>query len=150
VARYGKTLRLALERAGITDYVRPFHDGRHCSITNAAAAGTAPAALMARAGHSDFKTTQSYIDLAGEVFQPEAELLEERLWGDSGTRNRYKLGAPSPERETVDGAAGAQNRPGAGDSTSRSGVDPVGSAETGTKSGTKVSSLREVWRPTRD
>jgi hypothetical protein len=33
--------------------MRPFHDGRHTSITNAAAAGTPPAALMARAGHSD-------------------------------------------------------------------------------------------------
>jgi integrase len=36
-----------------------FHDGRHTSITNAAAAGTSPAALMARAGHSDFKTTRA-------------------------------------------------------------------------------------------
>jgi hypothetical protein len=30
--------------------------------------GTSPAALMSRAGHSDFKTTQLYIDLAGETF----------------------------------------------------------------------------------
>jgi integrase len=60
VARYGTTLRTALAKAGITDYVRPFHDMRHSSITNAAAAGTAPAALMARAGHSDFKTTQGF------------------------------------------------------------------------------------------
>jgi integrase len=45
-------------RAKITDYVRPFHDLRHSSITNAAAAaGTSPAALMARTGHSDFMTT---------------------------------------------------------------------------------------------
>jgi hypothetical protein len=55
--------------------------GGHTSITNAAAAGVAPAALMARAGHSDFKTTQGYIDLAGETFREEAELLEERLFG---------------------------------------------------------------------
>ncbi|MBA2526851.1 MAG: site-specific integrase, partial [Pyrinomonadaceae bacterium] len=55
-ARYAATFRLALARAGIADYVRPFHDLRHSSITNAAAAGTPPAALMARAGHSDFKT----------------------------------------------------------------------------------------------
>jgi integrase len=59
----------------VEGYVRPFHDGRHTSITNAAAAGTSPAALMARAGHSDFKTTQGYIDLAGETFRQEAELL---------------------------------------------------------------------------
>jgi integrase len=79
--RYAATLRFALARAKITDYVRPFHDGRHTSITNAAAAGTAPAALMARAGHSDFATTQLYIDLAGETFRDEAELLEARLFG---------------------------------------------------------------------
>ena len=79
--RYAATLRVALERAKIAKPMRPFHDGRHTSITNAAAAGTSPAALMARAGHSDFKTTQGYIDLAGETFRDEAELLEERLFG---------------------------------------------------------------------
>jgi hypothetical protein len=61
--------------------MRPFHDGRHTSITNAAAAGVSPAALMARAGHSDFKTTQGYIDLAGETFRQEAELADERMFG---------------------------------------------------------------------
>jgi integrase len=60
--------------------VRPFHDGRHTSITNAAAAGVSPAALMARAGHSDFATTQLYIDLAGETFREEADRLEERVF----------------------------------------------------------------------
>jgi integrase len=61
--------------------VRPFHDFRHTSITNAAQAGMSPAALMARAGHSDFKTTQGYIDLAGETFREEAELLDARVFG---------------------------------------------------------------------
>jgi hypothetical protein len=61
--------------------MRPFHDARHTSITNAAAAGVSPAALMARAGHSDFKTTQGYIDLAGETFRHEAELADERMFG---------------------------------------------------------------------
>lgn len=79
--RYAVTLRLALARAKITDYVRPFHDGRHTSITNAAAAGMSGPALMARAGHSDFKTTQGYIDLAGETFREEEALLEARLFG---------------------------------------------------------------------
>jgi integrase len=81
VVRYAATFKLALERAKIDKPMRPFHDGRHTSITNAAAAGVAPAALMARAGHSDFKTTQGYIDLAGETFREEAELLEARLFG---------------------------------------------------------------------
>jgi hypothetical protein len=49
------------------------------SIKNAAAAGISPAALMARAGHADFATTQLYIDLAGEQFREEAERLEQRL-----------------------------------------------------------------------
>jgi integrase len=88
--RYAATFREALAKAGISDYVRPCHDGRHSSITNAAAAGVPPVALMARAGHSDFKTTQIYIDLAGETFRGEAELLEKRLWGESGTKTRYK------------------------------------------------------------
>jgi integrase len=102
--RYAKTLRLALAKAKVDGYVRPFHDGRHSSITNAAAAGTSPAALMARAGHSDFATTQLYIDLAGERFRDEAELLERRLWGESGRSSRYKPDAPAdadePAKET--------------------------------------------------
>ena len=77
--RYAETLRAALKRAKVEKTMRPFHDGRHSSITNAAAAGTPPAALQARAGHSDYSTTQLYIDLAGETFRAEAERLEERL-----------------------------------------------------------------------
>jgi integrase len=79
--RYATTLREAMAAAGVEKPMRPFHDGRHTSITNSAAAGLSPAALMARAGHSDFKTTQGYIDLAGETFRAEAELLEQRLFG---------------------------------------------------------------------
>jgi integrase len=86
--RYAETLKLALARAKVERAMRPFHDGRHTSITNAAAAGVSPAALMARAGHSDFATTQGYIDLAGETFREEAELLEERLFGQKGGRRR--------------------------------------------------------------
>jgi site-specific recombinase XerD len=79
--RYADTFRSALRRAGIEDEVRPFHDGRHTSITNAAAAGVAPAALQARAGHSDLSTTQRYIDLAGVLFRDEAEAAEARMFG---------------------------------------------------------------------
>ena len=73
-------MNAALAKANVRGPMRPFHDGRHTSITNAAAAGTPPAALMARAGHSDFKTTQGYIDLAGETFREEADRLEERVF----------------------------------------------------------------------
>jgi integrase len=84
--RYAKTLRAVLAKAKIEGPMRPFHDGRHTSITNSAAAGFSPAALMARAGHSDFATTQLYIDLAGEQFREEAELLERRLYGAGKSR----------------------------------------------------------------
>ena len=86
--RYAKTLKAALAKAKIEKPLRPFHDGRHSSITNAAAAGTPPAALQARAGHSDYSTTQLYIDLAGETFREEAERLEQRLSGTGSGRER--------------------------------------------------------------
>jgi integrase len=113
VARYAATFRVALARAGITDYVRPFHDARHSSITNAAAAGTSPAALMTRAGHSDFKTTQGYIDLAGETFRKEADLLERRLWGATGTKNerQVEVNGTSPVDTGVIGMGGSGSQP---------------------------------------
>ena len=43
--RYAKTLALALAKAKVTHRVRPFHDFRHTSITQAAVAGNAPAAI---------------------------------------------------------------------------------------------------------
>jgi len=46
---------------------------------------------MARAGHSDFKTTQGYIDLAGETFREEADRLERRLWGEPVQKTGTKL-----------------------------------------------------------
>jgi site-specific recombinase XerD len=98
--RHAEILRLALCRAGITDYVRPNHDLRHSSITNAAAAGTPPEALMSRAGHTAYSTTKRYIDLAGERFREEADRLEQRLWGGTGTKNRYQRAASSSEQQT--------------------------------------------------
>lgn len=80
--RYAETLRLALARAGVERPMRPFHDGRHSAITNDAAAGNAPMAVMKRAGHSDFRTTQGYIDLAGESFREEADRLDRRVFGE--------------------------------------------------------------------
>ena len=73
--RYAETFRAALAKAEITDYVRPFHDGRHSAITNDAAAGNSGLAVMKRAGHSDFRVTQQYLDLAGVDFAEEAERL---------------------------------------------------------------------------
>lgn len=55
---------------------------------------------MARAGHSDFATTQLYIDLSGEAFRDEAQRLEDRLWGGTGTKSGYKNGGSASAEET--------------------------------------------------
>ena len=105
-SRYGEILRLALDRVGIRERIRPSHDLRHSSITNAAAAGTSPAALMARAGHSSMSTTLLYIDLAGESFRDEADLLERRLWGEpveSSGRNSASAASEHEAAEAVNG-----------------------------------------------
>jgi integrase len=76
---YAARFRKALTAAGITDHVRPFHDLRHASLTNGAATGETPIALMARAGHRSMSTTNQYLHLAGVVFRDEADALERRL-----------------------------------------------------------------------
>jgi integrase len=81
VTRYATTLRAVLKPVGIDRPIRPFHDLRHTAITNDAAAGNSPVAIMKHAGHTDFKTTQRYIDLAGITFREEAERAELRLLG---------------------------------------------------------------------
>jgi integrase len=91
---YAAEFRKALKAAGITDRVRPFHDLRHASLTNGAAAGETPIALMARAGHRNMSTTNQYLHLAGVVFRDEAAALEDRLLG---SRKFYR-----PERTSDD------------------------------------------------
>jgi hypothetical protein len=59
--------------------VRPFPDLRHSSLTNGAAAGESPTALMTRAGYSSMAMTKRYLHLAGTVFHHEATALEQRL-----------------------------------------------------------------------
>jgi hypothetical protein len=79
--QYTREFQDALAATGITDYVRPFRDVRHASLTNGAAAGENPIALMTRAGHASMDTTKLYVHLAGTVFRDEAEALERRLLG---------------------------------------------------------------------
>jgi len=45
---------------------------------------------------------QRYIDLAGERFREEADLLEDRLWGVSGRKFGYKPAPSSVRSETVE------------------------------------------------
>jgi site-specific recombinase XerD len=47
--------------------------------------------LQTRLGHADFKTTQIYINAAGELFREEAAALEARLFGHTLGHN-----GPSP------------------------------------------------------
>lgn len=75
---FAEKFRAALKTAGIVDHMRPFHDLRHTAITNDAAAGSSPIAVMAKAGHRSMATTRRYLHLAGTVFRDEAEALERR------------------------------------------------------------------------
>jgi integrase len=78
---YAGEFRAALKAAGITDYVRPFHDMRHASLTNGVVAGEQPIEVMARAGHRSMATTRQYLHLAGVVFPEKAAALEQHLLG---------------------------------------------------------------------
>jgi integrase len=76
---YAGEHRKALKAAGITEYVRPFHDLRHASLTNGVVAGEQPLELMARAGHRSMSTTRQYLHLAGITFPEKAAALEQHL-----------------------------------------------------------------------
>ncbi len=80
---YGKHFKAALASAGITDYIRMFHDMRHTALTNLAATGASPIAVMAIAGHRSMQTTKRYLHLAGVTFQQDANALELRLLGEN-------------------------------------------------------------------
>ena len=58
---FREALRAALSAAGVEADLRPFHDLRHASLTNGAAAGESPVALMTRAGHTNMSTTKRYL-----------------------------------------------------------------------------------------
>lgn len=91
---YAEEFRKALRSAGISDYIRPFHDLRHASLTNGAAAGELPLELMTRAGHRSMATTKQYIDLAGVTFPKAATALELRLLG--GVETSTHMSRPQP------------------------------------------------------
>jgi integrase len=102
---YAGEFRKALAAAGITDYVRPFHDARHASLTNGAAAGERPLELMARAGHRSMSTTNQYVHLAGVTFPDAAAALEDRLLGGRtfypSESTSADLTAPEPAEEAT-------------------------------------------------
>jgi integrase len=75
---YAKAFRAACVKAGITDYIRPYHDMRHTAITNLVADAPNVAILGTLAGHADMKTTQRYIHLTGTMYPELAASLSER------------------------------------------------------------------------
>ncbi len=80
--------------------MRPFHHLRHTAITNDAASGASPIAVMAKAGHASMGTTKRYLHLAGVVFRSEAEALEQRL----GRSTELSAHLTSPESTSDDPA----------------------------------------------
>jgi integrase len=86
---YRRTFQAALKAAGVEGSIRTFHDMRHTAITNLAATGASPIAVMATAGHRSMSTTKGYLHLAGVVFRDESAALEQRLLGvqDPGTNS---------------------------------------------------------------
>jgi integrase len=73
--------RAAMVKAEVDGDARPFHDLRHTALTNLAATGASPFAVMATAGHRSMQTTRQYVHLAGVVFRDDANALEARLLG---------------------------------------------------------------------
>jgi hypothetical protein len=61
--------------------VRRFHDACHGALTNLAAAGVSPIAIIGVADHRSMATTRQYVHLAGVVFRDVAALLQQRLLG---------------------------------------------------------------------
>lgn len=100
-------LEAALKKAGIEEHVRPYHDLRHTAITNDAAGGASPIAVMTKAGHSDMRTTKTYLHLAGVVFRDEAKALEDRLLG--GTK-LYPTDLTSDDLSEADSSEQAASR----------------------------------------
>lgn len=95
-----------LARAGITRPMREYHDWRHTGITNAAGAGMNPLAIMRMAGHADFKTTQTYLQLAKVSFAREVSKLGD--WygtSDASTKNQYEIAAQDAETRMDSGVA---------------------------------------------
>ncbi|MBD0347631.1 MAG: site-specific integrase [Thermoleophilia bacterium] len=75
---FTEALSTALAAAGVEANLRAFHDLRHSAITHDAASGSSAIAVMAKAGHRNMATTETYLHLAGVVFRDEAERLTRR------------------------------------------------------------------------
>jgi integrase len=104
---FADALTAALKAAGVQKKPRPFHDLRHTAITNDAAGGSSPIAVMTKAGHANMQTTKRYMHLAGVVFRDEAERLEDRLLGG---RNFYPTEPTERDPASPDASENAATR----------------------------------------
>jgi integrase len=103
---FGEDLRRAFKAAGIPfpDDFRRCHDLRVTAGTNDVIAGMSPAKLQAKLGHTNFRVTQRYVNLAGVVFADEAEALELRLFGVEGSTDPSEPENTSPNFIPLSGA----------------------------------------------
>jgi integrase len=76
--KFREAFKTARAAAGVEKPLR-IHDLRHTALTNSAAAGASPIAIMTAAGHSSMSITKRYLHLAGVTFPDEAAALEKRL-----------------------------------------------------------------------
>ena len=76
-------MKPALERAGITKPIQPWHGLRHTALTMDAAVGNPNAYIQGRAGHAQFSITERYIHAAQTAFPGAVEGSEERFFGAS-------------------------------------------------------------------
>jgi integrase len=76
-------LRPALQHAGITKPIRPFHDLRHTALTHEAAAGNPMAYIQQKAGHSQAAITERYIHAAQILFPGAAAKGEASLFAQT-------------------------------------------------------------------
>jgi hypothetical protein len=77
---------------------RPCRDLRVTGATNELLAGASKETLMVKLGHTDFRTTQRYVNLAGVVFADEAAALERRMNG-SAVESSTDLSEPESTSE---------------------------------------------------
>jgi hypothetical protein len=102
VRPYTERFRDALEAAGITGYIGPFHE-RHAAhrVDELRRGDCQPGRAHGDRGHRSFATTKGYLQLAGIAFADEAAQLEQRLYGG---RKFYPSESTSADSGDVNGS----------------------------------------------
>ncbi len=127
LARAGITRRELLDRSA-TEKPMTFHDLRATGITWEAVAGTDAQKILARAGHSDFTTTQIYIRMAESVrgvnFGEPFPSLPKCLFG--GDSDEWFLGGSTSG--STEGGGGSKRYDQSGSRGSGRGIRTLGNA----------------------